>query len=458
VKGGTSPYTFLWTPGGKTTATATGLAAGTYTVTVEGHNGCTGSPVIVAITQGFKQDSISLLLNIGCNGGNSGEVSVGTKGGVLPYTYSWSNGNTTYTESGLSAGTYTITTKDNNGCTSIVTASVTQPAAALEATVASSSDPVCHSGKGSGSITVTGGTTPYKYLWSPAVTTNASCSTLTAGSYAITVEDAHGCKSTVNFSITIPNAIRDTMVAADKVNIDCRGNVDGSATVGVKYGTAPYTYAWSDGQTTSNATGLSAGTYSVTVSDAHGCSGTTATVTITAPAATLVTTFGTVTCTSNLVKCTIMATGGTAPYTYAWSPGGGTKATMSGLAQGTYTVTVTDAHGCSVPLAKSLVCTGIIRKDGLDDGSAPSCCGGLDNITVYPNPNNGQFTIESSVVSDQLSVEIYNMLGQKVYSQSTILQPQFTINISDQPNGIYLIRMLDKDGNLVSQKKLVKTN
>jgi hypothetical protein len=81
-----------------------------------------------------------------------------------------------------------------------------------------------------------------------------------------------------------------------------------------------------------------------------------------------------------------------------------------------------------------------------------------DGISLYPNPNNGQFTIQSSVVSDQLSVEIYNMLGQKVYSQSTMHQPQFSINIADQPNGVYLIRILDKDGNLVSRKKVVKTN
>ncbi len=80
------------------------------------------------------------------------------------------------------------------------------------------------------------------------------------------------------------------------------------------------------------------------------------------------------------------------------------------------------------------------------------------SLTVYPNPTNGQFTIQWAVVSDQWSVEVYNVLGQNVYSQSAIHEQQSSFNLSNQPNGIYLIRILNKDGNLVGMKKVVKAN
>jgi Secretion system C-terminal sorting domain len=92
-----------------------------------------------------------------------------------------------------------------------------------------------------------------------------------------------------------------------------------------------------------------------------------------------------------------------------------------------------------------------------NSASTPNCCGYNDNITIYPNPNTGQFTVQWSEVSDQWSVEIYNILGEKVYSQFIANRSSSIVNLN-QPNGVYLIRILDKDGNLVSQKKVVKTN
>jgi large repetitive protein len=459
VKGGVTPYTYTWTPNVSTTNSATNLSAGTYSVTVTDNHGCTGGTATYTVTQPLYilTDSISVLVNVGCFGGNGGEISIGTRGGTQPYTYHWSNGKTTYTISGLSAGTYTTSITDNHGCSNTISVTVTQPAAALSVTLASLTDPVCHGGTGTATVNVTGGTPVYTYAWTPNVSTTSSA-TVTAGNYTVTVSDANGCNASLKIVVTQPNAIRDTMIAADKQNVSCRGAGNGAATVGVKYGTTPYTYSWSNGATTATASGLSAGTYTVTITDANGCTGTAATTTITAPAAALKDSIASEKCVSNLVTATIGVTGGTAPYTYLWNPGGGTKQTMTGLAPGSYTITVTDNHGCTNTFGKSLVCGGIVKNDGaIDDSgdtSKTTCCAGLDNINLYPNPNTGQFSLMG--VDKGMIIEVYNYTGRKL-STITATENPMLINIADQPNGVYLIRILDKNGNTVAQKKVVKT-
>ena len=157
-------------------------------------------------------------------------------------------------------------------------------------------------------------------------------------------------------------------------------------------------------------------------------------------------------CSNNFVTATLGVKGGTSPYTYLWSPGGGTKATMSNLIPGTYTITVTDKNHCSNTITPNLTCPPLELPKR--DTASPPCCSGLENINSYPNPNKGQFTV--SGFQQGMIVEIYDYTGKKV---SAFLTSDITmqLDISDQPNGIYLIRLLSKDGNLVSLKKMVKT-
>ncbi len=465
--GGTSPFTYSWTNAAHAViataqSTPATLSAGSYTVTV--HDSCGSSAsTSVSITQPTGVHSgISSVSEVGCNGGNGGKATATASGGTYPYSYSWSSGSTLATATGLSAGTYTVTVTDKNGCSATNAApmaTITQPAVLSVSLSGPVTEAFCHSGKGSASVTATGGTTPYTYTWTGALSTTASCTKLTAGSYTVTVKDKNGCSATVGLTITQPVAIHDTIVSSSKVNVLCNGSATGSATVGVKLGTAPYTYLWTNGQTNAAATGLSAGIYSVTVTDANGCSSSACPLTITQPGDLRDSIVGS-SCNDNYITATLGVKGGVAPYTYAWSPGGGTKATLTNLTVNTYTITVTDKNHCSIVYITSLVCNLPTVKEK-DDKNNSGCCAGLDNITIYPNPTSGQFTI--TVESEKLkvesnTVEIYNMLGQKVYTESSIHGPQSTINISDQPNGIYLIRILDNNGNLVSQKKVVKTN
>ncbi len=387
VKYGTVPYTYLWSPGGQTNVTATGLSAGTYSVTVKDNNGCTGTTATLVITQpGAIRDSASSIVEVKCNGGNTGSITIGVKYGTAPYTYAWSpNVSSTKVANAVSAGTYTITITDKNGCSSTLTVTITQPSI-IRDSLASVTYPVCNLGSGSATIGVKGGVSPYTYTWNPSVSTTSTAIGLTARSYTVTVKDNNGCSQIVTFSITQPNAIHDSIVKALTVNATCNGLSNGSATVGVKYGTSPYTYTWSPNvSSTSTASGLSAGTYSVTVIDKNGCTSTTATVTITQPGVIRdsISAIIEVTCNGNSNgKATVGVKYGTAPYTYLWTPTAKTTATVTGLSAGTYSVTVTDKNGCTGTIAVALITQPTLLRDSLVSTTNAVCAGSEGSATI----------------------------------------------------------------------------
>ena len=202
----------------------------------------------------------------------------------------------------------------------------------------------------------------------------------------------------------------------------------------------PYTYAWTGGGTTDTAVGLRAGTYTLSVQDANGCTGS-AMVTITEPTALAIVKHATADNGSSNGKAWVNVSGGTMPYTYAWT-GGNTTDSISGKAKGTYCCTVKDANGCM-----DSVCINIVSTAGVDGITSN---GG--QITVYPNPNNGQFTIQSSLNAVS-TVEVYNVLGEKVFS-GNLNAGNNTINMSNQSTGIYLYRVMSESGTLISEGKI----
>ncbi len=261
VSGGTSPYTYSWT-GGVTTQDRSNLTAGTYTVTVTAA-GCT-STISANITQPSALTLSTTQVNVSCNGGSNGSIDLTVTGGVSPYTYAWSNNATTQDITGLVAGTYTVTVTDANSCTKTLSATITQPEAlALSNTQVN----VLCNGNSTGSIdlTVSGGTSPYTYAWSNSATTQ-DVSNLAAGTYTVTVTDANACTKTLSATITQPSALS---LSKTQVDVLCNGNSTGSIDLTVSGGTSPYTYAWSNSATTQDISGLVAGTYTVTVTDAN---------------------------------------------------------------------------------------------------------------------------------------------------------------------------------------------
>ncbi|WP_164490308.1 T9SS type A sorting domain-containing protein [Runella sp. SP2] len=380
VSGGVSPYTYSWDKGvTSTTNVASGLPAGTYTVTVKDANNCEKS-VKITIDQPAIITLTSSTVAVKCKGGKDGAASVTVNGGEAPYTYSWSNGSTSATATGLAAGTYTVLVKDVNGCEKSIDISVTEPEAL---TLVSTSVTVkCKGGSdGVASVSVSGGTAPYTYAWSNGITSTTNTAMgLTAGTYTVTVKDANNCQQSTLVSVAEPTALS---AITSSENVKCKGGNDGTASVSVSGGTAPYSYAWSGGiaSTTQTATGLAAGTYTVTITDANGCQQLT-TVSVGEPALAL-----SLSSVSTGVKCnggndgtaSVGVNGGTAPYTYAWS-GGITSTTQSatGLAAGTYMVTVKDANGCQ----KSMTIT-VSEPTGMEltaTSEPAKCFGAKDGI------------------------------------------------------------------------------
>ena len=344
--GGTPAYSYLWSPGAATSITASGLAAGSYTVTVTDANGCQAI-ANTTITQPPLLTATTSQTNVSCNGGSNASAVVIPSGGTSPYTYSWSpGGSINDTATGLSAGTYFVTVTDFNSCqiTQIVT--ITQPPV-LTASITNINNVSCNGGNnGSATVAVSGGTSGYTYSWSPIGGNTSTGTNLTAGNYSVTVTDANACLTTSSVTITQPSAALTTTTS--QFNVSCFGGSNGSATVTPSGGTAPYTYAWvPGGGTNSTTTGLSAGSYTITVTDIKNCQATN-TVTITQPSALILTT-GTVNATCNLAngQAFVSVTGGVPGYSYSWSPGGATNDTATGLASGSYTITVTDANSCT---------------------------------------------------------------------------------------------------------------
>ncbi|MBI5541402.1 MAG: gliding motility-associated C-terminal domain-containing protein [Bacteroidia bacterium] len=341
--GGTSPYSYIWFPSGQTTATATNLTPNNYSVTITDSHGCTlvktatvGQPGAIGLTTS-KTDATC--------GNSNGSATVSASGGTPSYTYAWSNSGSTATITNLLAGSYTVTVRDANNCSSVSTVSVNNTGAPSVSLTASSNVSCFGGSNGSATISATGGTPGYSYLWSNGGT-GTSISGVVSNSYSVTVTDALGCQASTSVNITQPTAVSATVTG--NVSPLCFGGTNGTATVSASGGTPGYTYLWSNSATTATATGLGAGSYSVTVYDSRSCSSTSST-NITQPSqlSSVISSTTNVNCNSGSDgSASVTASGGTVSYTYLWSNGGST-ATITNLATGSYSVTVTDSHSCT---------------------------------------------------------------------------------------------------------------
>lgn len=377
-----------------------GLAPGTYTITVTDSAGCTASTSAITITQPAALTVGTSSISPTTVGGTNGSATATPSGGTSPYTYSWNTtpAQSTATANNLAAGTYSVTVTDAHNCTASTSVVVApHSCTGLGFTSVTSTNVSCN-GLADGTITAagTGGTSPYQYyLNSNPAQGSGSFTGLAAATYSVHIIDNAGCTATYSNSITITQpAVLGVSVAT--INATTQGGSDGTATATVTGGTATYTYLWSNGATANPITGLSAGSYCVTVTDSHGCTAS-ACGTVSQPSCNG---FSVTNVTQVNVTChgandgiiTVTATGGTTPYQYALNSGNYQSGSgFSNLAAGTYTVKVKDASACTytypttititepAALAVSVATTNVTTVGGSDGTATATVTGGTAN-------------------------------------------------------------------------------
>ncbi len=422
ANGGTPPYTFSWTgPNGYTGngETINGLDAGTYTLVVSDVNGCEATtnaeltaPPAIVINANINDAS--------CNGASDGDVGLIVTGGNGGYTYSWTGPNgfavSFQNLTNVAAGSYTVEVTDLLGCVGTAVFEVEEPLVIdLDATVV---DVLCN-GDATGSIEVTpmGGTPPYTYAWTGpnAFTGDAALiNNLVAGTYVLTVTDDNDCTVEVDYDVLEPNAITIDAVVD---GISCNGATDGTITATVSGGVEPYTYAWTGPNAftgdAAQINNLVAGTYSLTVTDNTGCEEQ-LTVEVDEPQPIAVVPDITEPSCGGLDDGAIALTlsGGTAPYTVAWTgPNGFTADTedITGLFAGIYSATVTDLNGCEAlidievveptPLTAAATIVDVLCNGEATGSIAIVPSGGTPNYSVAWEGPNGFISTANPLIS-----------------------------------------------------------
>ncbi|MES2139781.1 MAG: PKD domain-containing protein [Bacteroidota bacterium] len=421
--GGTSTYTYLWAPGGATTATVTNLTAGTYTVIVTDNAGCTATKS-VSITQPVALVASTIVTNETCNSLNNGTATAVASGGTSGYTYLWQPGAlTSISITNLSSGTYTLTVTDSKGCVVNENAIITEPAV-LAVSFVSQANVSCFGGNDALVVaTPSGGTPNYTYLWAPGGTTTASKTNLTAGTYSITITDSKLCTTTNSVTITQPLA--PLAVSASALPALCYGASSGSVSSSATGGTGPYTYNWMPGNHSGqNIPNLAAGTYTVTATDSLGCLSTDPTV-ITQPDQIMLTTVSVNSdCGQPNGQSSVSVVGGNDPYTYLWSPSGGTNAVAAGLVTGAYSVLVTDSVGCTesqfgnvnentAPVATIFSVVNVICNGGSTGSAHVGTSGGIAPFTFSWSPSGGNDSIATGLTAGSYTVTVTGDNGCK---------------------------------------------
>ena len=343
--GGTPGYTYLWNTG-TTTSTIDGLAPGNYTVTVTDDNGCesvqtvTVNEIECLLTANISQENIS------CNGLNDGSATATLDNALEPFSFVWSNDETTQTINGLSPGSYSVTATDANGCEVVASVTINEPSA-LNVNATATDQVIPGLDDGTASANPTGGTNPYTYEWNNGETT-VTITGLAPGDYEVIVTDANGCQQSQ--TVTVDQYNCGVLLDINVSDVSCNGLSDGQATALPAGGLAPFTFEWSNGETTPTIGNLPAGTYDVIVLDAGNCPAAGQVIVSEPPLLVLEATDATpAACGSDNGTATVLADGGTPDYEYLW-PNGETTQTVENLAEGTYTVVVTDAKDCMTTL------------------------------------------------------------------------------------------------------------
>lgn len=430
--GGTGPYTYTWQPGGQTSQVPVNLCSGTQTLTVKDSKNCTATQTV-----NIPQTVITLVTSNGspilCNNVCTGIAVTNPSGGTTPYTYSWSPGNPigqgTQTITSLCAGAYTSLVTDKNGCSATNTISFANPPA-ITVTVNKTNATCNGSCNGSATVTASGGTGALSYTWQPGNLHTASVSGLCAGTYSLDVSDVNNCTKSQTFTITQNPILTVTFTPSNPTTCT---SVDGAITFTAGGGVGPYTHTWTPGGT-GNLTNVAAGTYSLTVKDAAGCSQTTVT-TLSSPVG------PTVTVNTTSVACFGGSTGsasltiiGTPTISVIWpAPISSTNTTVSNLSAGVYIPKITDGNGCivnptvNIAQSPSLTASGVVKNvlcNAVCNGSIDlTPTGGAGGYTYTWSPSGGNIQDPTSLCANNYTVVTKDINNCSITNTFVVTQP-----------------------------------
>lgn len=406
LSGGDAPFVYTWdgiagAPIPQTTNTKTDLCAGNHTVRVEDNTGCSQQITITVDEIPGPDVSITNSQDITCNGLDNGRAwaqgSTGGSGGSTSFVYEWDNnpGMVGSPINNLTPGQHKVVVTDGNGCKDSATVMINEPNE-LIATITDSENPRCTGdNNGSATVSVTGGTpqtgNTYSVNWSPSGGTMVTGTNMGAGFYTVTVTDANGCQDQDTITLIDPPVL--TCSITDTTKEICENGQNGTATAAAQGGTPGYTYNWIPGSIPGQqATGLTGGTYTVTVTDANGCQCNSSVVITTQVAPT----FQPIKfddrceyCEGEISSSTPVGGNG-GPYTYLWLNADGdtiaSSESVSGVCAGTYRLIVSDGE-CSRMLPVSVENHGGITAQA---NASPTTVNILDPEVHFYNNSEGE--------------------------------------------------------------------
>jgi len=434
-------------------------------------------------------------------GANDGGASIATTGGTGTVNFLWPNGAATNTITGVGAGQYPCVLTDINGCPTTI--NVIIPSLS-NLTVSSTSQNITCGGESTGEISLVAsqGVEPYSYNWSNNQGTNPILSNVPAGNYECTVTDATGCVVIISNTLT---ELSNLLAVSNGTPVLCNSGQTGNIEINASNGTVPYSYQWTGTNNTSNfVTSVGPGTYTCIVTDGLGCSDTVVTVLSLSNLSASAEASNPLCYGTNTGSITVSVTGGGTPYSYDWAGSTSNNTVLTGLAQGNYSVIVTDAYGCSVSAAANInepdawsvsaaVTPAVFGGDGAIDLTVSGATGpytynwsnsastqdinnldggiyevtildslgcsyttsitvasivglqteDLNSAQIFPNPTNGTFFIASTTLDH---VYMFNQLGQKVSIELLSLdEGKYQITTDHLANGSYILELHSND-------------
>lgn len=447
VGGGTPAYTYTWSTG-STSASISGVAAGTYTVLVRDANNCLQTLSSTVPNLSGPSIAITTQTNVSCFGGSNGVATALASAGTGTYTYSWSNGNVTPTASGLSVGVYTVSVTDAMGCLASTIVTITQPTP-LTVTITPTHPKCFGATNGSGLAAAFGGSPGYTYSWTGGGGSSALSNPLGAGNYGLSVTDSKGCVTTSSMSLVNPLAMSSSITST---NVSCFGLCNGIAVGTSTNAVGVVTYYWTGGSSpiiNQTASGLCAGTYTLLATDQNNCTANSI-VSITEPSllTAAIASTGSVTCNGGTNGyASVTPAGGTPTYSYTWSgaaSSAGNSSNASTLPAGVYTVTVSDTKGCTAsavatilqpsPLSTTLSTTNV-KCNGACDGTANIAFSGGTGTTTFlwqPGLQSGNFV--NSLCAGNQTVTITSNGSCQTILTFTLTQPAVLSNTITSTN------------------------